>query len=387
MDEPHILVGKEKQPPKSLPQQNILMLTALALVFILSFIIGFTYKSRQLLKTISQSNPNLPTPASINLTPTPDLVANWKTYTNTKIGYTLKYPKAEDITSCQIKKDYEVDEFSDTVKIIPETCLAHRFIIFHQSNPEKLDPFEYFMQGNYKCEQLTDDSYNCKRHFTIKYKGPDLDSEYQVSKIKIGGKDSIYAKVIKAPSDSHDLVIIPVQEDIVINISLNSSQITKQILSTIWFLERDKSTTTEELKIFMDPNNIFSVQYPGNWFIHQLLNQKVSLSPSPIVDCGRCISITLELIQEKIPITHEPFLDYKPEGPTPTWIPAKKYPMNLYNAYFYEGTVHAGEIKIVHIETPDKTGYVELNLIYPKEQKLEAEKFFNQILSTFEFLD
>jgi hypothetical protein len=80
----------------SLPAQNnskVMLVLVTIIIFLLSAT-GFLYYQNQKLK-ITVSNPQQ---GQITLTPTllpstiPDPTANWKTYTNTKYGYSFKYP-------------------------------------------------------------------------------------------------------------------------------------------------------------------------------------------------------------------------------------------------------------------------------------------------------
>jgi len=76
---------------KTSPKENNFLVTLLSILLLLSCIIAgfFAYQTQNLVKQLSESRiQNLATQTP---TPTPDPTANWKTYTDTKLGFSFKY--------------------------------------------------------------------------------------------------------------------------------------------------------------------------------------------------------------------------------------------------------------------------------------------------------
>jgi hypothetical protein len=81
-----------KQNPKSSNHQNNITVISMAIFVLMCLsIVGYLYYQNQQLKSMLAKYQTQPTPS-----PTPaateDPIANWKTYTNEKYGYEIKYP-------------------------------------------------------------------------------------------------------------------------------------------------------------------------------------------------------------------------------------------------------------------------------------------------------
>lgn len=74
-------------------QSSFIVILLSSLLIISCLIAGFfAWKTQQLVKELRTMNNDLkPTPVAA-ATPTPDPTADWKTYTDTKLGYSIQYP-------------------------------------------------------------------------------------------------------------------------------------------------------------------------------------------------------------------------------------------------------------------------------------------------------
>jgi len=79
-----------------------------------------------------------PTPEVV-ATPTPDLTADWKTYTNTKYGYSIKYPQGV-IVEDDKEQNLVIFEFPKE-----EDWIAG-FSVWYYSNLENLDPQSFYQK-------------------------------------------------------------------------------------------------------------------------------------------------------------------------------------------------------------------------------------------------
>lgn len=85
--------------PSGFPIKLVLLFTVLILLIIIAVITGGMY---YLGKTKAKLTPSPMPITSVKSTPTPNPTASWKTYTNTKLGYSVKYPS-----------DFKLDTTSD----------------------------------------------------------------------------------------------------------------------------------------------------------------------------------------------------------------------------------------------------------------------------------
>jgi hypothetical protein len=98
----------EEVPEESvaMPKKSIIVFPTVILLVIISIIAGYLlYQNYQLRTQISRLVAQIPTPtaeptpfATLGPTATPDVTANWKTYTNIKYGYQLRYPNDWSVT-------------------------------------------------------------------------------------------------------------------------------------------------------------------------------------------------------------------------------------------------------------------------------------------------
>lgn len=114
-------VSNPGQPPIEPLQNSVKRLTIFIVLFIIIVIFGIgTY----FLGAKSQPAPTpQPTPlAVVQPTPTPDPTADWKTYTNKKYNYLMKYPQ-----------NWSLEEFSETR---PQFNDSYQSTVFYSPNKE-----------------------------------------------------------------------------------------------------------------------------------------------------------------------------------------------------------------------------------------------------------
>lgn len=122
-----------QQPPPFTPPQSSFNLRLLAIIFVGILVIiligtgGYLLwvGQNQSITTVPQTTPTqtAPTESSLSPTPTPDLTANWKTYTNHLFNFTLKYPP--DWTVTDLPPPPVWDEATVTHVRSPGTKLDH----------------------------------------------------------------------------------------------------------------------------------------------------------------------------------------------------------------------------------------------------------------------
>lgn len=99
---------------------------------------GYQYSQKQ---TPSVAQPT-PTPVVV-ATPTPDLTANWKTYTDTKYGYSIKYPQGW-YTYDGVVADYDLRSGENKTLSRSREHLTIQTVVW--DNPSKLSTEVYISQ-------------------------------------------------------------------------------------------------------------------------------------------------------------------------------------------------------------------------------------------------
>lgn len=89
-------------------------------------------------------------------TPTPDPTANWKTYTNTKYGFTFKHPSLDD-TCCDVSPPSQnlelIASFGDKSTVLPQSDKPFNgFSVYVEPNPNKIS-FKMYL-NNAKLQLL-----------------------------------------------------------------------------------------------------------------------------------------------------------------------------------------------------------------------------------------
>lgn len=115
---PELLVSQQEvqiQPPNLLDKIKVhkfkILVGILAFLVALGiFLAGFMLGQRKIVVELLGPQPisqPTPSPTVVVATPTPDPTANWKTYTNTKYGYSIKYPLTykKDPTLLDLSRD------------------------------------------------------------------------------------------------------------------------------------------------------------------------------------------------------------------------------------------------------------------------------------------
>ncbi len=91
---PDLVPPVQPPPPKTLPLKWILIIALLAGIVLAGIFLIFKSQSG---KQSPQLTPQSSIQPVISSTPTPDETANWKTYTNNKLGFSVKYPSQTKI--------------------------------------------------------------------------------------------------------------------------------------------------------------------------------------------------------------------------------------------------------------------------------------------------
>jgi len=99
--------GQPMIPPER-PRMNFLAISGIVLTcFVIFGFCGYFIGTKQLLtkKSVTESNSPKPSPlAQVSNTPVPDETLNWKTYTNDKYGYSIKYPENWSVTRDELNQ-------------------------------------------------------------------------------------------------------------------------------------------------------------------------------------------------------------------------------------------------------------------------------------------
>lgn len=166
------------QPPS--PSKNVLLAIFITIFVVTLLIAGTTYlllSSRQNQQSVIQQNP-LPINISPSPTQPPDSMANWRTYTNSEIGFSIRLPQ-----SWKIKKTEKVDgvqtvwlysnslyKTSSTVKNF-EIIIGSQFVystsgaLCANQACEKEIPFEVNIDGRTYSTQVIKASFGTEKRF------------------------------------------------------------------------------------------------------------------------------------------------------------------------------------------------------------------------------
>ncbi len=188
--------------------------------------------------------------------PTPDPTANWKTYTNTYYGYTMKYPPSESLSSIgtDVKEsetsliklenpdrgeDLEIDVINGPINTTLLQWVQNNFIRYYKNAkivPMPIDSHEGYLI-EYPIQAITKDS-TTPHEILLK---------------------SVYLEKNK----NTIIVVAQTNPDFPLN----------QILSTLKFLN-----PTDNWKTYINPIGTLSIQYPPGWTVtesHTLSNRVV----------------------------------------------------------------------------------------------------------------
>ena len=199
------------------PKTNSFLVTLLSVLLLISvFIAGFfAYQTQKLVKelTVYRLQPTqTPTP-----TATPDPTAGWKTYTNTNIGYLLKYPEDWNIPT----EKSQQTSFDNTLTI---TFIAGTTL-------------EKYVTNNLPTDKTP----------TVDYINGDIYGEKIV--YKSGVDQAILDVAIVLPKQSNNVIVFSYTDYAG---HITKSETIDQILSTFKFIDPTASSTSRPVACPMD---------------------------------------------------------------------------------------------------------------------------------------
>lgn len=215
----------------------------------------------------------VPTPAPSPIassTSFSDLTANWKLYTDSEVGYSVKYPNHinEAAPNCGSAGELPKKE-NGTTQFLPGPPCGPLFSIGTLDNPNRLDPYDFWKKSVGAKAECT--AYG-RRPYYICSENIALDSEtlpliYEVYKtfISNGRTEAFMVEVKEGPGIYFDTMYIPISDDKVLIATSDDWPTANQILSTFAFLERSSDTST--WKEFMDPTFGVELKYPPEFSI------------------------------------------------------------------------------------------------------------------------
>lgn len=308
---------------------------------------GATFGAYRFGQRQAQPTPT-PTPAAV-VTPTPDATANWKTYTNTEYGYSIKYPTdwvvLEGTTDGEDYARFFKGPYSEG-EPTPQTYIS----ILIRKNPRKLSLDEWLEEDK-------------NRPFAEEPTILTIDEVRALKWVNKGeiGKDStiIFLEKNKVVHQIASLLMAGNIEEIKHTFNL--------ILSTFRFLEEE-----EEWETYKDDAFRYSFKYPPGFLI----------TDYSVAD-KRQIKFTKENYEVMVRVDREEetpyFLDQEPTGETQLGgLTARLY--KFPDGFCEIGTCTPPFVAVVAF----KGDYKYVMEFY---QTTEISGIYQQILSTFRFLD
>jgi hypothetical protein len=332
---------------------------------------------------------------TLQSTPVPSRnVANWKTYTNDEIGYSIKYPPASSISQCEDIKDSDYptrDEGVDSflLYVVPShVCSGNDFVISHQQNEKKLTAFEYFKRGRKEVDcHNSDKTFVCILEEIIFESEEPQTVEYEITPLLTSNIPSLSVKSIRTLGPGGTEVLVPINNTI-IRIYHSDTELTNQILSTFRF-EQSNEPDISTWKTYSNTKNGYSFKYPTNWGIGAVCDgdQKKDvvrlgehLLKHPSQDCGTA----------NIPSPIMFFIDNEiPNFPNYRIVEQRTIKAGNANLQYFElslqdkSTGGHQEIFIFYTPLPDGKYLISRTGAYPSHTLKEN---FNNIMSTFRFL-
>lgn len=214
------------------PKQNNFLISLLSILLLISvFIAGFfAYQTQKLVKELRVIG-NKPEPTA-SPTQTPDPTADWKTYTNTKYGFSFKYPQPDELSS-------KYDKFTD--KLVEINGLDSLIIKIEPINTTESDPsiwwskqaVDPFMKRSTACYNKS-----ITRSITSRYTevldntiNPVVDFNTDVVLLRQEQK-----QICNEPP-FNQIILIPTKNGEILSIQEGYSVVGEQILSTFKLIE------------------------------------------------------------------------------------------------------------------------------------------------------
>lgn len=187
--------------------------------------------------------------------PAPLPIGEWKTYTNNEFGYEIKYPASWSIASPHGgESGYECSESPEDASIVEfsKAKLKECGFIAEQLPPQEADITVWSLHQIWESSFQLSQPYEeiifagekaIKYAFTEKSELPNV----QATRIYFNHKGEGYLIFLKQTDKNG-----------------NYDQIYNQVLATFKFLDSPGPSAVK--KTYFDPNNVFSLQYPYNYF-------------------------------------------------------------------------------------------------------------------------
>src|SRR3989344_1976481 len=248
--------------PKELTTVTPLSKIVALILFIFLPILGFHFgiKYQQLI-----TNTNFTYLTSPSLTPGPIVVndtGSWKTYTDNKNDFSLKYPSDWEVN----KKDWGVTLYRD------------------KNNDRQGISVEYAVSGPTLNDDNSDPLTHIEAHknYYLNSTSYAFDGGVQLSKenVVVDGKSAVKYQVqprlekLKTPANIDNWVYIPLDGEIM-QLSFPNDQRSLQVFSTFKFLEQNqtevvdwKTYNSPEIGDYISP---FQINYPSGWKIKEAL--------------------------------------------------------------------------------------------------------------------
>ncbi len=320
---------------------------------------SFTVLKPQIMKLVAKSSP---TPAPIvTITPTPDPTADWKTYTDQKLNFSLKYPSEVSIkrTLDEGGVEFGIGKSADP-NYVGFDILSVYFRTTAGNDPETVFRTTECpsLQGK-TCQEKTE-AVKINNAVGIKTLGPNYPSG-----------DNYYLT-----NESKTFPVIRLTYSKSNNTPKQDIKIFEQVLSTFKF--------TDSSNVHTFNNGIYSFEYPSNFFVYDYkdVNNSVAISDIPNPQ-----EIPQKVSEDKHTIVQVSFyrgeipkcFNYTNGGTSCTNSTIKPYTSSQgYSGIRGNQTSTLGLNDVVYLKK-DSTSYSEI--IY----ELGDKKLFDQILSTFKF--
>ena len=349
-------------------------LAALAMVFL--GMIGFlVYQDYQLKK---QLLPPTPSPTAVSPTTPPDLTANWETYTNSKYGYTVKYPKGWYLYEPETVTAYS----RNTVGFWPEKSEGENlgFWVTVRDDRFTYTDLNSWWEGHKKMMATPLDEYAIEEK---KYLAENFGKLIEVESLVISGQPALKVETKTGyPSIPFRSVFVVSKDNEIIDINTNITNpnspyfdFFNQILSTFKFLDQKKVDETAGWETFANEEYKLVFKYPREFTIKE--------EPVPSAKYTQVIfnetqqnSFVIQARKDYLPADATYFLDTEPIG-------EKSIAGNLWKIYFLsEGYCDGPECTLPIYALQIEKGGILYRATFYNQSKLTSTQ--ELILSTLE---
>lgn len=328
------------------------MLLGILAIFILAIGIAIGYKFSQ--------KPAQPTPTpEAAATPTPDPTADWKTYSNSYWGFSFKYPQ-DILTNCDDK--YTINEEVGTnFWKLPFIC------------PDGHDILYLIGIHGYKPNKY------------LEYKTPKSTEKTSVNGIEATKKIYVYDENNEPlfPLKESTEIVLETKNGILVFQLLGNKpediKIFNQILATFKFTNETEKVDTSNWKTYTSIQN-YQIKYPADWLIkEQMVTEFYSNDKKIIVSIFKNSDVNFDSIESRKTIYTEKPEEFKIIKDL--IIDGKPAFMFDFLKKTQREVVLAGDLEKV-----PQTLFA-IFITYVPDTKTEALAVFDQIISTFKFLE